>query len=201
MAEDARDRETQTIVPNLFPLGKEPILAAFRDLSPAENPSACQEAIDEETDIFRQTNPHAFNHFSDLAQTMGEQQVAEEAVSKWSSGIMLCHRALREQAKLKGGVLPTFTGEFTEGYNEQGLKKTKAMSLDKEIGFQDADAQLSKMQLVKFKNWEPELNEPVREKLGLQSDRAAEDDLVCSGIIHLYLLFRAGCSDPKNFQK
>lgn len=199
MAEGEQDRETKTIAA-LFPLGKEPVLAAFRALSPLENSSA-QEAVNEETEIFRETNPHAFNQFVGFAQEMKNKKVAEEAINQMFWGAMVCHRVLREQAKLKGGVLPKLTTEFIEEYNEEGSEKTRAMSVDKGITVQQVASQLSNMDLVAFENWEPEFSQIVTAKLGLQSDLRRAKDLKYTGIVDLYCLFREGCSDPKNFQK
>ncbi len=199
MSESGQDQEKQTIVPNLFPLRKESVLAAFRDLSPAENPSVAQEAVNEEMRIFRETNPYVFNYFADFAQDMRNRKVAEELIDQVSWGVMVGHRALREEAKFKGGVLPTFTSEFIEDYHRKDVERISAMSYEK-ITVQQAAIQLGNLELVKFERWEPESRKIVREKLGLQSDWRPEQDGRYLGIIDLYLLFKEGCSDPKNFQ-
>lgn len=201
MSEGAKDQERKPIISELFPLRKQSVLAAFRALSPAENPSACQEAVKEETDIFRETNPHTLTHFANFAQEMRNREVAEEAIDQMFWGVVVSHRALREQAKSKGGVLPTFTDEFIEDYHGKSVERIRAMSVDKEIAVQQGAIQLSNMDLVKFENWEPEFSKIVKEKLGFQSDSHRAKDVKYAGIVDLYMLFRAGCSDPKNFQK
>lgn len=195
MAENARDRETQAIIPNLFPLGKEPVLAAFRDLSPIQNSSGFQEEADRELDILRQTNLHVLRRIVQSLRTLPSKEYGDQIVG----GILVCYRALRKEAESRGGVLPTLSEEFIERYYVEERNNIGAESTDKNLSIPQVAIQLNKQALVKFENREPQFSEIAREQLG-GSDWHPEEDLGYLGIINLCLLFREGCSDPKNFQ-
>ena len=201
MDEGGKDQEVKPIISNLFPLQEESVSNAFRDLDPRENPFSAQKAVDEETRMFRDANPNVFSYFADFAQEMRDGKVPEDGINQMFWGIMLCYRALREEAKSKGGVLPQFTDEFIESYDKNDMENIKAECTDKGISRGQAIAQLANMDIVKFENLELEFNMIIREEFGRQPNWQANQDFKYSGIMDVYFLFREGCSDPKNFQK
>lgn len=199
MAEDTVEQERQPVISDLFPIGEQSVSAAFKELSLRENPSSFGEAVNEETRIVGKTNGCVSNYFSDFAQEMKERKASEEVIDQFSLGAIIGHRVLREEAKSKGGVLPTFTEEFVEGYHNKDVERLKVMKIDDQLTVEQAAIQVGNIEIIRFENWEPKFSKILREKLGLQSGWRREDDPVYLGIVEQYLLFRAGCKDRKNF--
>lgn len=197
MAEGTRDRERQAVISNLFPLQEQSVLDAFNKLSFKTNPDGAQTEIEQEMNIFSETNPYAVTYFVQMLKEFPSKEKADQIF--W--GILVCHQALREQAKLTGGILPTFTKEFVQDYATKREEKFKSIGIDKNITIEEAIIQSSRQDLVKFENMEPGFSNIVGREKGKKAGWGPEQDLRYSGIINLYWLFKQGCSDPKNFQQ
>lgn len=194
MGEDRVEQEKQPIITNLFPVGKESVLTAFGDLSLTENPSGAEPVANQEMDILSETNRHVSDYDIEVLS-----QLPTEASDQLIFGVLICHRALREEARGRDGILPTLTAEFIQEAHDREVEAIRAESVDKQISIQQAATELSRMHIVEFQNMEPEFSETVRRKFGTQPDWDPEQDLRYAGIINTYLLFRTGLSDPKNF--
>ncbi len=192
------------IIYNLFPVGRESVLTAFKDLLLPENPSvgqvaSTQEARHEEMGILCKTNLHVSTSLEDLIESY-----TPEKADGMRLGSLIFHRALRKEAKSRGGVLPTFTEKFVKDYDDQtqssAEKSAEEAFLYRGLNLKEAGRELRRKNIVIFSNSEPEFSKIVREKLYLRSDSRPEENLIYSGIIDLYLLIKKGFSDPKNFK-
>ena len=205
MAEGAKDQEKQTIIPNLFPVGEQFILRAFRDLIPPKNPSADQiasaeAAADKERRILGETNPHVLTSFEIFLEFYSEENAKEIF-----RGALIFHRALREEAESKGVTLPTFTEQFVQDYDEQTQNSADESAEEalrhKKLNHEEAAREFRRRNIVIFRNLEPAFSKIVEKGLGDKLNWLPEEDSRYKGIIYQYLLFREGCSDPKNFQQ
>jgi len=197
MAEGAKDQELKPIISNLFPLEGKFVLTAFEELSSISNPSGFQAEADRELAILRQTNLHVLE---EIVQILRELPSKEDGDGIFA-GILVCHRALRKEAESIGGQLPTFTDEFTKRYYEEEEDNILEQSEDKKVDRMQAAMQVKRQQLVQFENWEPEFSTIAKKLLAERgADWHPEENPMYLGITNFYSLFRAGCSDPKNFQ-
>ncbi len=205
MAEDAKDQELKPITSNLFPVGEQSILRAFRDLIPPKNPSAVQiasaeAAEDEEKRILGETNPHVLTSFEIFLEFY-----TEEKAKQIFQGALIFHRALREEAESKGVTLPTFSEQFVQDYDQQTQnsadESAEVAFRYKKLSLEEAAREFRRTNIVIFRNLEPEFSKIVEKGFGAQPNWLPEEDFRYKGIIYQDLLFRAGCSDPKNFQK
>lgn len=196
------------IVYNLFPVGKQSVLTAFKDLIPPKNPSvdqlaSAEAAADKEKRKLSETNPHVFNSFEELVGGYTQKKAKQMFL-----GALICHRALREEAKSRGGALPTFTEQFVQDYDIEQDRKAQEEINDKQqlidikvIGIKEITRQVRRNNIFNFRNLEPEFSEIVeKKKLGVQSGWLPEEDYRYTGIIYLHSLFKAGFSNPKNFK-
>ena len=55
----------------------------------------------------------------------------EEKADQMFLGSLICHKALREEAEARGGILPRLTEEFVKGYDEK-QEKIVEKNLDEE---------------------------------------------------------------------
>jgi len=195
MGEGAIEQEKQPIISDLFPVSKQSVLTAFGELSPTENPTGAEAAAMQEMKILSETNLDVLDY--DLRILA---QIPREAGDQLLGGVLVCHRALREEARARGGILPTFTDEFIQKFHNKGVKTLQARIVKEQISVHQAASELTRLHLVEFENMEPEFSETVKRKLSVQPDWDPEKDLGYAGFINTYLLFRQGCSDPKNLQ-
>lgn len=199
MDEGAKEQEKKPVISNLFPIHGKSVSAAFEKLSLTENPSGAQAAANEEMDRLCETNPYVATYFG---QMLSEFPVtARETADQIYLGILIAHKILREGARLRGGILPTFTLDFVQDYHNKEVESIIAESRDKNLAIPQIGIQLRNKRLVEFENRESEFSRIVRIKLGVQSDWHPEEDPRYLGIVNLCVLFREGCKDPKNFQQ
>jgi hypothetical protein len=184
MEEGAVKQEGQPIISDLFPVGAKSALAAFRDLSLQENPDGAEAAATQEMNILSETNRDVLDY--DLGILL---QIPREAGDQLFGGVLVCHRALREEAKARGGILPTFTDEFIQEFHNKGVEALRARIANEQISDHQAASELTKLHLVEFQNMEPEFSKIVREKLGVHPDWRPEEDPRYLGIIHMHFLF------------
>ena len=146
----------------------------------------------------RETNPFVSDYFMQMSEDIRSKNMPKGAYNLlWA--VLVCHRALREQAKLKGGILPRFTQEFVQDYiKKSGERFTKAME-DKNIGIKEAFSQIVRQNVVEFENMEKEFSDLI----GSEDDTQWTEEQTLQyipAIISIYRLFREGSRDPKNFQ-
>ena len=205
MAEGGKDQEVKPIISDLFPLREESVLKAFKGLIPSQNASleqraSVQAALDEEERNLRATNPHVLTSFEIFLEFY-----TEENAKQMFWGALIFHRALREEAESKGVTLPTFTEQFVEDYDQQTQssadKSAEEALRHKKLSREEAARGFRRTNIVIFRNLEPEFSKIVERGLGDKPNWLPEEDFRYRGIIYQDLLFRAGCSDPKNFQK
>lgn len=191
MAEGVAEREGQPIISNLFPVSRDSVSTAFKELSPA--------AEEEEKRILGETNPYVL---ASLKQFI--EPYAEENAKQMRRGALIFHRALRKEAKSKGVVLPTFSEQFVKDYDEQAQssadKYKEEAHRDRKLNAGEVGREFRRKNLVVFRNLEPEFSEIVEREFGAQPNWLPEEDFTYRGIIDQRLLFRAGCSDRKNYQ-
>jgi len=205
MSEGGLGQEKQPIISNLFPVGEQSILRAFSDLIPPKKPTADQiasaeAAADEERRILRETNPYVLTSFKIFLEFY-----TEEKAKQILRGALIFHRALRKEAESKGVTLPTFSEQFVEDYDQQ-TQTSADENLEealryKKLSPEEAARAFRKTNIVIFRNLEPEFSKIVERGLGAEENWLPEEDFRYKGIIYQDLLFRAGCSDAKNFQK
>lgn len=187
MAEGEKGKERQTIVSDLFPLRGQSVEAAFEPFNP-----------NEEKRMLSETNPHVLNYFEALTGHYAKMgQYAKDETEQALLGILICHRALREEARFRGGVLPTLTERFVDNYNENLERNVHDELGDKKLDFDETRKQIHRANLVIFRNFEPAFSWLVEEKFRDQTH--PEDSFRNLGIINMYLLFREGCSHSENF--
>jgi len=188
MSEGGLGQERQPIIFDLFPVGKEAALNAFRNLSLAENPSGAQEAVIQEASILNESNPYVFAYF--LQMLGGFPPEASKTTDQILWGALIYHQALREEARFRGGRLPIVTREFLQDYYGMEAKAIVSEQKDKKMSLQEAGTQLRKMKQIEFEHTEPEFSKIVREKLGVHPGWRPEEDPRYLGIIHMHFLFK-----------
>lgn len=188
MDEGSKDKEVKNTISDLFPLKKQSVVAAFETLN-----------LDEEKQILSKTNPHVLTSFEEFLEYYSKKN-AEQMLF----GALVCHRALREEARVRGGALPTFTERFIEDYDDQAQSTTDKSAEEalyhKKLSPEQTGREFSRQNIVVFRNKEPDFSKIVERELGAQPNWLPEEDFRYRGLIDQYLIFRKGCSDPKNFQ-
>ncbi|MEK7517323.1 MAG: hypothetical protein AAB583_02145 [Patescibacteria group bacterium] len=184
---------------NLFPIGRQSVLDAFKRLNYKENSVSLQEAKEEEREL-GQSNPHVLTDLERLLELH-----TEESAKQLFRGTLISHRALQNEAKHRGLVLPRLKEEFVEGYAEQkesSAEKSKMEAWhDKKLDTYQAAGEFRKSEISKFRNLEPEFSSIAERELNDRPNWIPEEDIVYRGIIYEYLLLREGFSDAKNFSK
>jgi len=193
----AAEQERKLI--NLFPLSKQSVLSAFRELDSQENPSGAQTGEEENRGLLRESNPSVL---ADLERLL--EPYTEENAKQMFWGALVFHRALRKEAKFKGVTLPTLTEQFIEYYEEKKENSAEQSRIgafrDRNLSIDEAGREFRRRNIATFRNLEPEFSKVVESKLGTLPNWLPEEDFRYTGIIYQYLLFRKGFSDPKNFQ-
>jgi len=184
MDEGTKDRERQTIVADLFPIREQSIIAALGTLD-----------LEEEKRILSNDNGHILDSFEELGESY-----SEDKAGGWILGTLICYRALREEGRFRGGYLPRLTKQFVESYDKEEEEDVEKEIIDKPLlRISEVGGEIRRAKVVKFRNFEPEFSKAIEKEFGGQQDWSAENDYRYLGIINLYLMFRRGCSDPKNF--
>lgn len=191
MDEGAAEKERQPIMSNLLQhVSKDDISTVFKELN-----------LQEEKDSLRGSNPYVLADLEHLT----EHHVEEKAKQVFW-GAMLFDRVLREKAELKGVILPKLTEQFVEDYAEQKdnaaeENRIEAVHYRNLSDEEEIEREFRRSNIAKFRNFEPEFSGIVEGEFGAQPNWAPEEDNRYIGFIYEYLLFRAGLSDPKNFQR
>lgn len=185
MDEGARNPEKKIVVSDLFPIKQQSITAALGELN-----------LDEERRMLSNDNRHVFDSFEELRESHREDKAKQSLL-----GNLICYCALREEARSRGGVLPRLTKQFVHDYDEEKEKDVQNELLGKKLSKNKVGQQIRRAKVVMFRNFEPEFSRIIEEKFGDQPNWRPENDSRYSGVINLYLMFRAGCGDLKKFSK
>ena len=183
-----------TIIQDFFPLKKESVLDAFKNLDPRNDSSDVKTKEAQEIRILQKTNPYALISFGNFLEYYTENDAAQ-----LRRGNVICHQALWLGAN---GELPRFTEEFVKDYDDEQDAIARREFNDKHL--QPYPRELLKRQsnIARFREFEPEISKIVERKLRAGSKSwQPEQDRTYAGFMDTYFLFREGCSDPKNFQK
>lgn len=200
MSEDVIEQERQPVISNLFPVEEQAARTVFRYLSRRGNPSGYKEEVDKEKNQLNEINPHVFLYIKDTLGEISRQLGSKEAEDQIMWGVLISHRALRVKAKSREGVLPTLTDDFVKEFQKQEIENIITLARNENKSTNQAAKRIAKQELARFESYEPEFSQIAREELsGSDPNWDPEQDRRYSGIIDLYLLFREGCSDPKNF--
>ena len=199
MSEGAKDQggrsqEAEVAILDVFPLKRQSVLTAFRNLYSPKDSSDVKRAVDEEIGILGR-NVHALISFGNLSEPYSEPVATQKR-----RGNAICHQALRLGAK---GELPKFTEQFVQAYDdEQDERVGEELNREKPQSRALAELLIKQNNLAKFREFEPEISKIVEGKLRAGSKHwQPEQDYIYSGFMDLYFLFRDGCSNPKNFQQ
>lgn len=195
MDEGGAELEKQPDVSKIFPVSEKSVLSAFKNLSLTENPTGALAESNKEIEIFSEINPHLLDYDEGILM-----QLPGEEGDRLLEGILVCHRALREEAEARGVVMPSFTNEFIEEFHNKALEGLRTIIDDKKIPIHQAIDESVKLRLDEFQNMEPKFSEIVRKKLNVPDWDPARD-FKYLGITNTYFLFREGLKDPKNFQR
>jgi len=196
MSEGTKDQggkhqERKPVLLSIFPLNKESVLTAFKNLDPRKDSSDVEKAVDKEIGILGRTNIYAAMSFGNLL----DYYTKDVAVDR-RRGNALCHQALRLGAR---GELPKFTETFVQAYDDE-QEEMAEKELD-DTHLQPSQVALAKRQenVARFREFEPKMSKVVERKLRIGLGWLPEEDQIYKGFMDLYFLFKEGCSDPKNF--
>ena len=188
-----RSREAEVAILDAFPLKRQSVLTAFKNLGHQKDFNDVKKAVDEEIGILGRTNIYASISFGNLLE-----YYTADVTTQVRRGNAICHQALRLGSK---GELPKFTEEFVQAYDDEEEKKLGEERFDgKQMSLQQAGVAKRQAKVDRFREFEPAISKIVERKLRAGSRQwKPEEDGIYKGFIDLYSLFREGCSDPKNF--
>lgn len=190
--QEGRHREVKTTIQDFFPLKKESILDAFKNLDPRNDSSDVKTAEAQEILRLQKTNPYALISFGNLLESYTEAEAAQ-----LRRGNVICHQALWLGAN---GELPRFTEEFVQAYDDEQDAIARREFNDKYLHPYPRELLKRQSNIARFREFEPEISKIVERKLRARSKSwRPEQDRTYAGFMDLYFLFREGYSDPKNF--
>ena len=153
--------------------------------------------LDKEKKVLRATNPNLAEFIEEDLGLDKDGFPRKDATQRYD-GYVIGYCALREEAEAQGGVLPKFTKEGLEDYEEdeeQGLIKE---SDDGEYSNRDEGGlKRRKFRLATFRGSEPAFSKIVEENLGAVQNWKPEDDPRYQTIIDLCLAVGLGSKAPK----
>ena len=200
MDEGTVEQERQPIDPKQLTVTKESFSTAFKELN-LQTTTPVAEGDIEKSEL-RKNNPHILESIEELAEPKPENER-----KRFVRGALIFHRALVKKEGSKRKVLPKLTKEFVEEYDYQtsikGAQFGEESTFDEGLSIVERDRKARRRIVANFRNQAPELSKIIESELKTQPDwhpEHPEEDDIYSGIIDMYLLMRAGFSDPKNFQ-
>ena len=171
----------------LYPLRLDTVASVVKPVM-EDDSQTWAEYIRLQRQIIEPENPYAFDYLSGLAEDL-----PEDAVEDYQSGVMLAYNVFRKKA---GGKLPILTLEFVSGYQLKTVNRLTAVygSPNSEGALREEEIRTSIFALLEKEAYQVLQDEVVDEGASIF------DTPMISGFINSYFLYQEGFLDSMNWE-